>query len=468
MNIHSRRSIMKIFQLVVMASLLLVTNILATDGYFSVAYGTKSKGMAGAGVALADYSLFGTTNPAGMHHLGTKYGVIIGLFNPNRSYTVTGAATVPSPTMFPPPFGLAVGKIESDSKYFVMPALSANWTINNESSVGLSIFGNGGMNTDYDTKTFYAAYLDGPVNPDGSNPMAGVTGPTGVNLMQLFGSATYSRALSDNWSVGISAIAAWQSFEAEGLVAFRNFGMSQSPADLTDNGAETATGFGGKIGVLGEVVENFTVGATYQTKIAMSEFDGYKGLFAEEGDFDIPSSWTAGIAFKFSEDFTVAADVKQILYSGVKSVANPLETSALIPFVPNPNWDGIDPQTQFIPNTGYAPLGSAEGSGFGWEDMTVIKFGAEYAGVPGWKFRGGFSTGNNPVPESEVMFNILAPGIIENHLTVGVTKAFGDYELDFAIVRAFSNTVKGKNPLDPAQTIELEMDQLEFEVGFTF
>jgi hypothetical protein len=34
-------------------------------------------------------------------------------------------------------------------------------------------------------------------------------------------------------------------------------------------------------------------------------------------------------------------------------------------------------------------------------------------------------------------------------------------------MHAFSNTVTGKNPLDPAQTIELEMTQFEGDLGIS-
>ena len=34
------------------------------------------------------------------------------------------------------------------------------------------------------------------------------------------------------------------------------------------------------------------LGLSYQTRIFMSEFDKYAGLFAGQGDFDIPSNYT--------------------------------------------------------------------------------------------------------------------------------------------------------------------------------
>ena len=433
----------------------------ATDGYFSLAYGTKSKGMGGAGVAIFENSLFGASNPAGLVRYGKGYGVAAGLFSPNRSYTVSGAPTIPSPSSFPPPFGLAEGKVTSNSKLFVMPALAANFMIGNTNAIGLSLYGNGGMNTNYNAKTFYAKYLDGNIMPDGSNPMQGVSKPTGVNLMQIFMAIQYSHGFGEKWSIGLGPIVGWQSFEAKGLQAFSNFGMSESPENLTNRGADRVFGIGGKVGILGQITPCLSVGATFQTPIYMQKFSKYSGLFAEKGGFNVPATWTAGIAVKATPSIVLALDAKQIFYSKIKSIGNPINPQALLPMIPNSSG-------QLIQNPNYQPLGSTNGSGFGWKDMFILKFGGEYKIKDNSTIRVGYSWGNNPIKSSQVLFNILAPGVIQNHITAGFTQQFGNKALDFAFVYAFKNSVSGKNQFDPAQTIKLEMSQWEFEVGFRF
>ncbi len=207
----------------------------------------------------------------------------------------------------------------------------------------------------------------------------------------------------------------------------------------------------------------------------MSEFDDYKGLFAEQGDFDIPSNFTVGVAYKLTEKLAIMADYKRINYTDVASVSNPMDPMALAPAFPNP--DG-----SFTPNPNQVPLGSDDGSGFGWEDINVYKIGLEANNNSGWTFRGGFSHADQPVPESEVIFNILAPGVIENHITLGCSKQLGNSGSAFhiAMVYALPASVKGYNPMDfdpqqamqgnmvPNQMIELEMNQFELELAFTF
>ena len=476
-----------------LAFLLIVPQTNATDGYFSNGLGTKNKGFAGAGIAYLKGPFSGAINPAGIAFLDKKWSieVSVGLFNPNRKYTITGAPTTPNnwgyfdqngnfvndPRFMA--FGLAEGTVESDKKYFVIPAIAFTYKIGEKHTLGFNFYGNGGMNTTYETKTYYSEIINsfGNPMPDGNpNPMANVSQPTGINMQQMFATITYALQLGKH-SIGISPLFVYQTFEATGLEAFRDMGMAGSPQltqmlgtpdrmdYVTNNGVDNSTGFGVKIGYQGELFEGFRLGASFQPQIKMAKFDKYKGLFADEGNFDIPCNWQAGISYTIAEKYTVMFDVKQIMYSKVKSIGNPMNTQEMMPMVPTVP---MDPQMLFQPNPDWVPLGDENGAGFGWEDMTIFKLGVEAALIETWQFRAGFSYGNQPIPETEVMFNILAPAVNNTHVSLGFTKEIKDHELNFAITHALNNKVSGKNPFDPAQTIALEMNQWEFELGFRF
>ena len=410
---------------VLLAFLFISQNSFATDGYFTTGYGTISKGLAGAGIAFYEGSLI-NGNPAATVFLGKQYQIGVDFFNPNRQYTVSGA-----PSGMEGTFGLMPGTIESDSKLFLIPSIGANWMLSEKSSISATLFGNGGMNTDYPTATFY----------DQSSET------TGVNLAQLFGNFTYAHKLGERHSIGLTGVVSYQYFEAKGLASFANF--SSDPTALSGNGTDSGIGFGFKVGYYGQLADNFSVGVTYQSKVYMSEFDDYAGLFAEQGDFDIPSSWTAGIAWEFVSDLTMVADAKRICYNKINAIGNPM-----------------------LPNLMQSQLGGDEGAGFGWDNIMVYKVGLNYAGIDTWEFRCGASFGKNPVPESEVMFNILAPGVIENQVALGVSKAVGNKgnKIHLAMNYALNSSVKGPNPMDPpsGQTIEVEMNQFELELGFSF
>lgn len=447
----------KIHLITLLISMLIPSIGMATDGYFGLGYGSQNKGLAGAGIAWYKNSLM-NGNPAGKVFLGKQYQVGVGFFNPNRQYTVTGA-----PSMMPGTMGLMPGTVESDSKLFIMPSIGANWMLNEKSSFAATLFGNGGMNTDYPTMTF----------GDQSSPT------TGVNLAQMFLDLTYSHMLGENHSLGISAVGTMQYFEATGLASFGP--MSMDATKLTGNGLDYSFGIGFKIGYLGQLTDALSVGASYQSKMKMSKFDEYAGLFAEQGGFDVPASFTIGVAYQFTSKLTAMFDYKRIDYSEVASIGNPIDPMALPPAFLNPGGDPNNPG-DYTPNPGHVPLGADNGSGFGWKDINEYKIGIEFDTQNSWIFRGGFSHNDQPVPESEVIFNILAPGVIENHISFGFSKAFGESgkALHLAMVYALPASVSGYNPFDfdpeqamqgnmmPNQTIELEMNQFELELAFTF
>ena len=104
---------------------------------------------------------------------------------------------------------------------------------------------------------------------------------------------------------------------------------------VTNNGVDNSTGFGVKIGYQGELFDGFRLGASFQPRIKMSKLDKYAGLFAEEGGFDIPSNWQAGISYTIADKVTIMFDVKQIFYSQVKSIANPMNPMEMMAQVPN-------------------------------------------------------------------------------------------------------------------------------------
>ena len=412
---------------------------LATNGYFQHGYGAKSSALAGAGIAFAQDAMDAASNPANMVMVGDNRQLGLTLFSPMRDYTVSGA-----PTGFPGTFGLFPGSVESEKELFLIPNFGRNWMLTSDSSIGLTIYGNGGMNTEWDADD---------VDPFGFGTFG--AGTSGVDLSQLFINTTYSRKINPTASWGVSGIVAYQAFEGKGVASFA--GVSNDPANLSNNGHDDAFGFGVKAGITGELAPNFSVGASYQSEIKMSEFDDYAGLFAEKGDFDIPSTFSVGLAYKNTPSSAVLFDIQRINYSDVKAINNPIL----------PNF-GIC-ATRTTP-TSPSCLGGSDGIGFGWEDVTVYRIGYQWSTGNDWTWRVGFSTLDQPIPESEVLFNILAPGVVEDHFTGGFSKDMGNNSaLDVAFMYAPNTKVSGPNPLEApgAQEIELEMKQFALSVNWS-
>jgi long-chain fatty acid transport protein len=397
----------------------------ATNGYFSHGFGAKSKGMAGAGVAIPQDAMIAATNPAGIAFVEKRVDFGLEVFNPVRQYTVDGA-----PSGYEGTFGLAPGTVKSDKNWFFAPHVSYNHPIDTESSAAICVYGNGGMNTTY---------------PDSASGGMGTFygGETGVNLEQLFIAPTYARKFGKNAAWGIAPVFAYQRFEAKGLRNFGGMVADGTPDNLTNNGIDTSTGYGLKLGVQGEVKQNLTLAAAYETKIKMSRFKDYEDLFAERGRFNIPPSATIGLAYKVDPLSVVAFDIQKIWYSDIPSVSNPFSNL-------------------FEGN----PLGSDNGPGFGWRDVTAYKLGYQREINPEWTVRGGVSYARQPIPDSEVLFNILAPGVMEWHLTGGFTRQTGKRsEFTMSFMYAPTVNVKGPNPMEVPgqQTINLRMREFEME-----
>jgi long-chain fatty acid transport protein len=97
------------------------------------------------------------------------------------------------------------------------------------------------------------------------------------------------------------------------------------------------------------------------------------------------------------------------------------------------------------------PLGASNGPGFGWQNISVVKLGGSYAISDSITLRAGVSKSQQPVPESQTFFNILAPGVIETHLTAGASWKLGDRnEISVAWLHAFNDTVNGSGSIPTA------------------
>jgi len=154
---------------------------------------------------------------------------------------------------------------------------------------------------------------------------------------------------------------------------------------------------------------------------------------------------------------TILLDFQRINYTDVASISNPL-----------------------LPNIGACRfgdasscLGGSNGAGFGWDDLDVYKIGYQYdAGK--WQARVGFSTNSQPIPDTETLFNILAPAVVEDAWSAGFSTEVGkSSSLDFSFTYAPLVRVKGGNPLaaTPAgntQLIGIEMKQYEAAVNYTW
>lgn len=369
----------------------------ATDGYFLNGIGAKAKGSAGVAIAQPQDALSIAANPAAATELGERLDAGVEVFVPDRGAAIHGNGA-----------GLNGSYSGNGANPFVLPEFGYVRPLSDTVAVGIAVYGNGGMNTTYK-----------------ANPFAsfGATGQAGVDLKQIFITPTLAVRVAPGHSIGVSPIVVVQGFSTNGIQPFS--AASLDPANFTNRGTDWSAGGGVRVGYLGHLGKSLSVGAFYQSKVWAGHFAKYAGLFAGHGGFDVPASFGGGIAIKPVPALTLAADVKRIQYSGVPSVGNPLA----------------------ILFTG-KPLGADGGPGFGWRDITAYKLGVTYVASERWTVRAGYGHSQSPVPASETLFNILAPGIVSHHFTGGATYTTASgLELTGYAMHAPKQTVHGSGSI---------------------
>jgi len=458
----------------------------ATTGYFALGYSAKAMGVAGAVVSNPQDSATIAVNPAGITAIGERADVGLRFFNPHREAELDTSA-----------FG-ATFDVDDKSRrnQFLIPNFGFNLKIGDNLWFGFNNYGNGGLNSTYDRNIYdqTAAFLgavrqgaDPATFPEGTttndlfefNGLGSLTtdvGTLGVDLQQGILAPTLAMKVREKHSIGVSLLIGVQRFSARGLGNFQCFTESvatnpnnqggtppscpttntptENPSDgLTNNASDWSYGAGARIGWMGEVHPRLTLGASYSTKIYMTEFDKYDELFAEDGDLDIPANFTLGATFKATQKLKLSFDFQQIQYEGVNSISNAGP-------VPTPQGPGLPP--------GGGLLGTDDGLGFGWEDINIYRLAAEYAYDSQWIFRAGYSWNDQPIPDSEVLFNILAPATIEKHMTLGFTFAPDKQnEFNFAYMHAFEEEVKSSQTAFGVPG-SIKMHQDSFDVSYSY
>jgi len=358
----------------------------AAAGYFVLGYGPYAHQSAGTSTAVGFDAYAGATNPAKLSEAGTRLDLGVLTFMPYRRITRTGSNSE---------FDI---QSKSGNDLFVVPDGAYARRINDTWSWGVTLYGNGGLNTEYHESTG----VEGTnANPERCGTRPGNffrgCGEVGFDLLQLVVAPTVSFRPSARHSFGIAPLLAFQQIRVYGLQAFE--GVSRDPAHVSNQGYDGALGAGVRFGWLGHVTPWMDLGATYATRVYMQDFDEYRGLLAG-GNFNIPDNFSVGFALK-DENLTLAGDVHRIFWGHVPALANGvLETLA-------------DPVNR--------PLGDKHGSGFNWQHQTNYRLALIWHATTRLDLRAGFAYGRVPQADSSTntaSFTMLAPNPALN-LTAG-------------------------------------------------
>lgn len=412
----------------------------ATNGYFMPGYGFRSMGMGGVGIAYGVDSLSIVANPANIVNTGMRADMGMAVFKAKR-YAKMGdsAATFDDcsggyvPGLNCNPGFFFDSSSTSNREYFLMPEMGMTMNLTESLHAGIAFVPNGGGGTVYPENFFNFQF-------GGLKDTPGAGDPVGGELMQLLVPVTVGYKINENHSVGVALDLAVQRFRMYGLESFAaftakyNVPISADAAHMTDQGFDYSYGAGVKLGWLGEFMDDrLAVGLSYTSRTYMTKLDKYRGLLAEQGDFDIPANYGVGIAYKPRKNLVFAADINKIEWSSIAALGNRGPGSSLLTG-PYPG-AGQTRAINGIPAAGSGltspySTGNDLGMGFGWEDQVVYKIGVNWGINERLQLRAGYNFGRTPIPDDQLTFNTLLPVTTEKHYTVGFTyKATEELEI---------------------------------------
>ena len=407
------------------------TSALATNGYFLPGYGIRSQGMGGVGIAYGTDSLSIVSNPANIVNTGMRGDMGFSVLKAERDAAVGGEAGQDLVNR-DPGYGFG-GATTSLRDWFLLPEMGMTIPLSERLHAGIAFAPNGGGSTVY-PKNFFSYNALVPDVPGNGATIGG-------ELMQLLVPITIGYKVNENHAVGAALDLAVQRFRMYGLQSFQTFSqrfgvpISADFDHLTNKGFDYSYGAGFKLGYLGEFLDDkLTFGLSYTSRTYMTKFDKYRGLFAEQGDFDIPANYGIGIAFKPMKNLVIAADINRIDWSTVAALGN-RGPGTSPPGTFNPNQypgPGGNLALGGIPSLNDSSLatGNDNGMGFGWKDQTVYKIGVNWGVNQRLQLRAGFNYGKTPIPDDQLTFNTLLPVTTEKHYTVGFTyKATEELEI---------------------------------------
>lgn len=403
----------------------------ATNGYFLIGYGAKSRGMGGTGVAYGTDALAAAANPATMFDVDMNTMRIDAggeFFNPPRS-------------IYHDSDTLGTTSEKSGANLFLIPSMGGIYKFNRKLVIGMAAIG-AGLGTRYNQEvpgnpTCVNGDTSGGTDSYFFNFNCNADSTTvGVMLMQMQMLPSVAYKVNKQHTIGASLAIGVQTFRAYGLGAFQDLGFAGDTNRVSGEGNDWSYGAGIRLGWQGKFYkERLSFGANYASRVYMTRFDKYRNLFAEQGDFDIPEHFEIGMAVKATKNLTIAADVQRILFSDITSVGNPgpVDPVDFNPLCPG----GSTGRPECL-------LGGNLGMGFGWTDQTVYKLGIDYRYNDKWNLRAGLNYGKSPIPDDQVLFNMLAPATVEKHITLGASyRPSRNIEWSMNYMHGFENTITG-------------------------
>ncbi|TDN70004.1 outer membrane protein transport protein [Paraburkholderia sp. BL10I2N1] len=294
----------------------------ATTGIYATGYGTREQGMGRVGIAIGESVLAPAENPAGIAFSGDRLDVGGGLLFIQSGAVDDGVSYHAKTGITPMP---EFGYVKSLSPSLVFGV--ASWA----SGASMS----------------YRA-------PYGGIPGNSNTYSQGV-FVHVAPTVAYRFGAEKNHALSLSFVGALSTIDVEGV---------QAQTGLPNQGRNWKPGYGFKIGWMSQFTSQFSMGASYASKIRYQPWDKYSHIFADGRRFEEPEQYGVGIAFRPTPKWLIGFDWIRFNYGNTHVLGNPVNFSV--------------------------PLGNINGCGFSFRNVNAYRFGVQYEVNDRFTIRGGF------------------------------------------------------------------------------
>ncbi len=216
-------------------------------------------------------------------------------------------------------------------------------------------------------------------------------------LQRTVVSPSLSTAWGESGSVRLTGVLAYQRFASLGLGV-----VSDSQPLLPGWLADDSYGAGARIDIGNRFSDRLRWDLGYQSHVDMDAFAHYRGVFADQGDFDIPASTTASLSYALTPRFAIDAGVQRVNYSAI----TPFTSSSL--------------PVRFL-----ALLGDSSSPVFAWQDLNVYSLGWTLSDQAIGNLQMRYTTRQQPIPTSKLLENALADATADDMFSLRWSRGFG-------------------------------------------
>ena len=220
-----------------------------------------------------------------------------------------------------------------------------------------------------------------------------------IGLQRSVATPSVTLALGEGSFVGVSAVLAYQRFASLGM-GIADFNVSERPTSWASRDSSFGTGM--RLDALQQITPRLTITAAYQSRVDMDEFNSYRGVYADAGDFDIPTQSSFGVSYAVTPTFTADLGVDRLNYSEIK------------PFTSNG-----------LPLRFLALLGDGLSPNFAWQDLTVYSAGWSWRNSALGELRFRYTTRQQPLPTSALLSQALQDNISRYAVSMGWSRPTG-------------------------------------------